>query len=369
MANPKRAASPAKSAARAPSPKGRAPSPGRAAPMRGTSPGRAAAPRAASPARKVSPARGGSASRTKKGAGKPVPPPEPGTFEAAATFSGAREGFVFKRGVHGLGYYRDEAPPRGLADTMTVLREVMSPAEVGTLTADDVRASLPEVVRAAFDARDIDALDAALRTLPPAVSAEHMSRCVAAAMWDLNAGSEDDGDGATDAEDDACGWGLVEVSAVLREERSDGGAQNGRAVADHAEVFARLPAPLMAAFDAQDVDALNTALRALRREVAVDHMRDCVGCGLWDLRDEEGGHVATLKSVPEEEAAASPAQPALSPQQKTPERDAESEIAALRAELQVERDARMAAEQALEAAHAEIVRLGGAEPITTSESC
>ena len=64
-------------------------------------------------------------------------------------------------------------------------------------------------------------------------------------------------------------------------------------------------------------------------------------------------------------------QPALSPQheQKTPERDAESEIAALRAELQVERDARMAAEQALEAAHAEIVRLGGAEPITTSESC
>ena len=42
----------------------------------------------------------------KEAAPRSVPPPT--DFEAAPAFAGARAGFVFKSGAHGLGYYKDK---------------------------------------------------------------------------------------------------------------------------------------------------------------------------------------------------------------------------------------------------------------------
>ena len=60
-----------------------------------------------------------------------------------------------------------------------------------SLDPDEVLASLPVAMQAAFDALDVQALHAALAALPPAEASEYMRRCVASGLWDPNgAGGE-----------------------------------------------------------------------------------------------------------------------------------------------------------------------------------
>ena len=68
-------------------------------------------------------------------------------------------------------------------------------AEIGfppaSLDPDEVLASLPQSMQAAFDALDVQALHAALAALPPAEASEYMRRCVASGLWDPNGAGGD----------------------------------------------------------------------------------------------------------------------------------------------------------------------------------
>ena len=61
---------------------------------------------------------------------QPEPPPsEPDSFVGASEWGGARPGFVFKCGYHGVGYYLDGGPFRSIspAEEELTIRQLRSP--------------------------------------------------------------------------------------------------------------------------------------------------------------------------------------------------------------------------------------------------
>jgi len=70
----------------------------------------------------------------------------------------------------------------GLAEIAKMLRPA---PETVTLDATKVYSSLPTVLQGAFDERSVDALDEALRALPPYEAHYHMQRCVDCSLWDV----------------------------------------------------------------------------------------------------------------------------------------------------------------------------------------
>ena len=177
-------ASPAKAVARKPSP------------VRGASPARSATPTksgAASPLK-------GSGTTVKKtapplskaggGAGakrRPPSAPKPGEFVAAKKFDGPRTGMIFTAGAHGLGYYKDTAGGSGTSSDRGTAPTSAASSE-REMDAAEVFATLPLSMQVAFEARDINALDAALSALPPEEAEVHMHRCVSSGLWDPNGG-------------------------------------------------------------------------------------------------------------------------------------------------------------------------------------
>ena len=150
------------------------------------------ASRSQSPATRSTPVKGGAAPVKKSGVKAPSgnnaqlkkrPPsaPKPGEFVASKKWDGPRTGMVFQNGVHGTGYYKD--PSGGYTGTDS------NPASSERdLDAAEVFAMLPLSMQVAFEARDINALDAALSALPPEEAEVHMHRCVASGLWDPNGG-------------------------------------------------------------------------------------------------------------------------------------------------------------------------------------
>ena len=182
------------------------------APARGASPARSASP-AASKGKTRSdtpPKKGAAATPVKAGgaaAGKgkrPPAAPAPGTFEAAKKFDGPRPGFVFKNGPHGTGYYQD-----GKASSSSVRSaaadSTASSAREPEYDAAEVFALLPISMQIAFEARDIQALDAALAALPPAEAEVHMKRCVSSGLWDPNGGSTSEQEPSPTGDSDTAG--------------------------------------------------------------------------------------------------------------------------------------------------------------------
>eukprot|EP00966_Prymnesium_polylepis_P048214 1116483-Prymnesium_polylepis.1 len=53
------------------------------------------------------------------------------------------------------------------------------------LDAAKVFNSLPLILQDAFDARSVDALDGALRAMPPYEAHYHMQRCVDSSLWEV----------------------------------------------------------------------------------------------------------------------------------------------------------------------------------------
>ena len=169
--------------------KGRNPSPARA----GT-PGKAGASTpgkaGGTPAKK--PLGAGASAASKNAKKRPPQPPKPGEFIACKKFDGPRTGMIFTNGPHGLGYYKDAlggysgnngSSERGSAGGTAPTSAASSERE---LDAAEVFATLPLSMQVAFEARDINALDAALSALPPDEAEVHMQRCIASGLWDPN---------------------------------------------------------------------------------------------------------------------------------------------------------------------------------------
>ena len=70
----------------------------------------------------------------------------------------------------------------GLQDIAAMLRPAPKPLP---LDASKVFNSLPVVLQDAFDERSVDALDTALRTMPPYEAHYHMQRCVDSSLWEV----------------------------------------------------------------------------------------------------------------------------------------------------------------------------------------
>ncbi|KAG5190081.1 S-adenosyl-L-methionine-dependent methyltransferase [Tribonema minus] len=82
------------------------------------------------------------------GGGGAPPQHDSGDFLPADAFGGARKGYVFTRGAHGQGYYRDAPPLLAAVERRLPLRVVVgdflevTPAEIGTFDAAWDRGSL-----------------------------------------------------------------------------------------------------------------------------------------------------------------------------------------------------------------------------------
>ena len=70
----------------------------------------------------------------------------------------------------------------GLQEIAAMLRPAPDPLP---LDASKVFNSLPVVLQDAFDERSVDALDTALRTMPPYEAHYHMQRCVDSSLWEV----------------------------------------------------------------------------------------------------------------------------------------------------------------------------------------
>ena len=113
-------------------------------------------------------------------------------FEPSRQFSGERPGYVFKTGQSGTGYYPDQL--QQAARELESVSGGSGEQDVLPLDPDDVFDSLPQALQAAFDARDLARMDAALAALAPAERTYHMDRCVKSGLWDPGAGRDDSDD-------------------------------------------------------------------------------------------------------------------------------------------------------------------------------
>lgn len=93
---------------------------------------------------------------------------------------------VFRSGPHGQGYYQDLGADKGGTSGSAPVSAASSERE---LDAAEVFALLPLSMQVAFEARDINALDAALSAMPPEEAELCMSRCVSSGLWDPNGGA------------------------------------------------------------------------------------------------------------------------------------------------------------------------------------
>ena len=89
---------------------------------------------------------------------------------------------VFRTGPHGRAVPRSNGYTGGAGDTSVP----SAASSARDLDAAEVFATLPISMQVAFEARDINALDAALSALPPEEAERHMSRCIASGLWDPN---------------------------------------------------------------------------------------------------------------------------------------------------------------------------------------
>ena len=69
----------------------------------------------------------------------------------------------------------------------------------GGLDPNEVLGSLPEVMQKAFLSQDVPALEAALKSMPPAEANHHMNRCIASGLWNADGGGGGGGGGGGDA--------------------------------------------------------------------------------------------------------------------------------------------------------------------------
>jgi len=70
----------------------------------------------------------------------------------------------------------------GLQDIAKLLRKAPAPLP---FDAAQIFQSLPLILQDAFDARSVDALDTALRSMPAFEAHFHMQRCVDASLWEV----------------------------------------------------------------------------------------------------------------------------------------------------------------------------------------
>ena len=119
----------------------------------------------------------------------PTGPPKAGEFVAAKKFDGPRTGMVFKNGPHGTGYYSDaKGGHKGASASPSSSVPASASSSERELDAAEVFQLLPLAMQVAFEARDINALDAALSALPPAEAELCMQRCIKSGLWDPNGG-------------------------------------------------------------------------------------------------------------------------------------------------------------------------------------
>lgn len=181
---------------------------------------------ASTPAKKApaaaAPAKGGAAMKK-----RPPQPPKEGDFVASKKFDGPRTGMVFRSGSHGVGYYKDTAG--GYSGQST---PADSPASAATsereLDAAEVFALLPLSMQVAFEARDINALDAALSAMPPAEAEVCMQRCISSGLWDPNGA----GGGAAEQEPSPTGDSEQPGSAAPSPEKPDVAEEEAAASAE-----------------------------------------------------------------------------------------------------------------------------------------
>jgi cell division cycle protein 37 len=72
----------------------------------------------------------------------------------------------------------------------------------GGLDPVEVFETLPESMQAAFESKDLQALQSALAALPPKDRAHHMKRCADSGLWVPGKGGGGDGDGGGGAEEE-----------------------------------------------------------------------------------------------------------------------------------------------------------------------
>ena len=217
-------------------------------PARTGSPARSASPptKAGTPAKKTpqsTPLKGGAAAAKGGGAAagakkRPPAAPKAGEFIASKKWDGPRTGMAFRSGPFGQGYYADPNAPGGSSASAPAAvgggGAAHTPASAASsereLDAADVFATLPISMQVAFEARDVNALDAALAALDPAEAEVHMARCINSGLWDPGAGGGGGG-GGSGQEQEPSPTGESDAPSSANSSPNGGGAGSSSAAA------------------------------------------------------------------------------------------------------------------------------------------